>query len=101
MVHVDNAPAHNSRVTRNFFEHNPLKRLAHQPYSPDISPSDICLFGKVRGAPSGQEVPDDISLLDAVTEFLDEISTEELQHVFHIWIERVENGITAEGDYAS
>jgi hypothetical protein len=37
MVHLGNAPAHNSRMTRNFFEHNPLKRLPYPPYSPDIS----------------------------------------------------------------
>jgi hypothetical protein len=24
MIHVDNAPAHNSRMTRNFFKRNPL-----------------------------------------------------------------------------
>jgi hypothetical protein len=98
MVHVDNAPDHNSRMTRNFFEHNPLKRHAHRLYSPDICCSDIYLFGKVNGARTGQEIPDEISLLDAVTEYLNGISTEELQRVFHSWIERVKNLITAEGE---
>jgi hypothetical protein len=46
MVHGDNAPPHNSRMTRNVFEHNPLKRLPHPPYSPDISPSDFYVLGK-------------------------------------------------------
>jgi histone-lysine N-methyltransferase SETMAR len=78
MIHVDNALAHNSRMMRNFFEYNPLKRLHHPPYSPDISPSDFSLFGKVRGALIGQEIPDEISLLDAVTEILNGISTDEL-----------------------
>jgi histone-lysine N-methyltransferase SETMAR len=50
MIHVDNALAHNSRMTRNFFEHGPLKRLPHRPYSPDIPPSDFSLFGKVNEA---------------------------------------------------
>jgi hypothetical protein len=27
MVHVDNAPIHKSRMTQNFFEHNPQKRF--------------------------------------------------------------------------
>jgi hypothetical protein len=49
IVHIDNAPAHNSRMTRNFFEHNPLRRLLHPPYSPDISPSDFGLFWESRG----------------------------------------------------
>jgi hypothetical protein len=48
MVHIGNMPAHNSRLTRSFFEHNPLKRLPHPPYSPDIYQSDLYLFVKVR-----------------------------------------------------
>jgi hypothetical protein len=65
-------------MTRNFSEHNPLKRLPHLPYSPDISPSDFDIFGKVKGALVGQETSDEISLLDAVTEFLNGISTDKL-----------------------
>jgi histone-lysine N-methyltransferase SETMAR len=65
MVHVDNAPAHNSRMTQNFFQNNPLKSLLHPPYSPNLSPSDF--FEKVKGGLIGQEIPDEISLLDAVT----------------------------------
>jgi hypothetical protein len=101
MVHVDNAPAHISRMRRNIFEHNPLKRLPHLPYPPDISPSDCYLFGKIKGVLIGQEIPGDISLLDAVTEFLNGISTDEFQRVFRSWIERLENVIHAEGGYAS
>jgi hypothetical protein len=44
--HVDNAPAHNARMTQNFFEHNPLKRLLHLPYAPEMSPSDFGRLGK-------------------------------------------------------
>jgi hypothetical protein len=101
MVHVDHAPVHNSRMTRNFVEHHPLKRLLHPPYSPEISPSDFYLFGKVKGAASGQGIPDEINLLDAVTEILNGISIDELQRVSRSWIERVENVIIAQGGYAS
>jgi hypothetical protein len=66
-----------------------------------ISPSGFYRFGKVKGALIGQEIPDEISLLDEVTEILNGISTEELQRVFHSWIERVEYGITAEGGSVS
>jgi hypothetical protein len=96
MVHVDNAPAHNSRMTRNFFEHNPLKRPPHPPYSPDIFPSGFYLFGKGEGMLIRQEIPDEISLLDAVTESLNGISTDELQRVFRSWVERIGNVIPAE-----
>jgi hypothetical protein len=45
-----------------------LKRPVHPPYSPDISPSNFYLFGKVKGALIAQAIPDEIDLLDAVTE---------------------------------
>jgi hypothetical protein len=82
MVHVDNAPAHNSRMTPNFFKHNQLKRLPHPRYSPDISPWDS-FSGKGKEALIGQEIPDEINLLNAVTVILNEILTDELQHIFH------------------
>jgi hypothetical protein len=97
MVYVGNTPTHNSRMTRNFFEHNPLKTLSHPPYSPYKSPSDFYLFAKVKGALIRQEIPDETGLLDPMAEILNGISTNELQRGFRSWIERVENVITAEG----
>jgi hypothetical protein len=58
-------------------------------------------FGKVKGALIGQEISDEISLLDAITKFLNRISTGKLPRVFRSWIERLENVITAEGGDAS
>jgi hypothetical protein len=101
MLHIDNAPVHNPIMTRDFFEHNPQKRLPHPAYSPDISPSDFYLFGKVKGALIRQEIPDEISLLNAVTDILNGISTDKLQHIFRSWIECVETVMTAEGGDAS
>jgi hypothetical protein len=100
IVHVDNAPAHNSRMARNCSEHNPLKRSHHPPYSPYIS-LGLLSFGKVKRAPIKQEIPNEISVLDAVTERLNGISTDELQQIFRSWIESVEEVITGEGGYAS
>jgi hypothetical protein len=101
MVHVDKAPAPNSRTSRNVFEHNPLKKLHYAPYSPDASPSDFYLGEKVKGVLARQVIPDEISFLDVVTEILNGISTDELQRIFRSWIERVENVITTEGGHAS
>jgi hypothetical protein len=56
---------------------------------------------KVNGALIGQEIPDEISPLDTVTEILNEISIVGLQRILRSWIERVENVITVEGCYAS
>jgi hypothetical protein len=84
-------------MTRNFFEHNPLKRFPHPPDSPDISPLDFYLFEKVKGALIGQEISDKIGFFDLVAEMLNGISADQLRRACPSWIERVENLITVEG----
>jgi hypothetical protein len=61
-------------MTPNFFGQNPLKRPRDPRYSPDISPSDFYLFGKVKSALIRQEIPDEMYLLEAVIEILNCIS---------------------------
>jgi hypothetical protein len=87
-VYIDNAPVHNS-----------LKRLSHPSYFLDIPPSDIYVIAKVKSALTGPEIPDEIDLLEEVTETLNGISGAELQRVFQSWIERVEKVIDAGGDH--
>jgi histone-lysine N-methyltransferase SETMAR len=96
VVHIGNTPAHNSRMTQNLCGHNPLKRLPHPPYSPDIYPSDFYLFEKAKSALIGREVPDEIDLLTEVTETLSGMSDAELQRIFRSWIERVKKLETQE-----
>jgi hypothetical protein len=88
-------------VTQNFFDHNPLKRLPQPPYSPDLSPSDFDLFGKVKNALIGQEIPDETELFEAVTEMLGGFWGSELQVVFRNWIESEHDVIDADGGYRS
>jgi hypothetical protein len=57
-------------MTQNVFSHNPLKTLPYPPYSPDISLSDFCMFGRVKGALAGQEIPDENDYLEEVAENL-------------------------------
>jgi hypothetical protein len=101
IVHIDNASAHKASVAQNFFEHNPLKRFSHPQYSPDIFPSDFYLFRKMKSALTGQEIFDEIDLLELVTEILSGISHDELQAVFRSWVELVQAVIDANGDYLS
>jgi hypothetical protein len=81
------------------FRHKPLKRLPHPLYSHDISPSDFCLFGKVKSTLVGQRIPDHIDFLEAVAEILNGISDTELQCGCRSWIEHVERVIDAGSDH--
>jgi hypothetical protein len=74
VVHIDNAPAHNSSITQNLFRNNPLKKPPRPLYSPNISRSDICLFGKAKSALIGREIPDEIDPRRAITVILNGIS---------------------------
>jgi hypothetical protein len=69
-------------MTENFFGDNLLKRLPHLPYTPDISPLDFYLFGRVESARVGREIAGEIDLLEAVTEILNGTLDTELQRVF-------------------
>jgi hypothetical protein len=50
-------------MTQNVSGHNRLKRLPHPPYSPEISLLNFYLFGKVKSALVGREIPDEADLL--------------------------------------
>jgi hypothetical protein len=94
-------PLRDAKVTHNFFEHNPLNRLPPPRYSLDISPLDFDLFRKVKNTLIGQEIPDEIALLESATEILYGRSGNELQAVFRNWIEPDQGVIYAHGSYLS
>jgi hypothetical protein len=98
VVHIDNPPAHNSRMTQSSYGQNPLKRLQHPSYSPDISPSDFSLFEKGKSMLIKYEIPDEIDLLERATEISNGVSDAELQGLFRSWIERVERVVDTGGD---
>jgi hypothetical protein len=66
------------------FRENRLKRLWHQLCSHDIFRLDFCLFGKVKGTLIVREIPDEIGLLEAVSEILNGISDVELPRPFGV-----------------
>jgi hypothetical protein len=48
MVHIDNASSPYCTGDTKLFTHNELRKLAYPSYSPDITPLDFDLFGKVK-----------------------------------------------------
>ena len=47
--HQDNAPVHNSILVTDYLTKTGIKTPPQPPYRPDLAPSDICLFPKLRG----------------------------------------------------
>jgi hypothetical protein len=88
-VQLDNGRARFSRVAEQFLEANDILRILHPPYTPDLAPSDFWLFGRIKTAIACVKFDEQEQLLNAITEFLNRISVEELRAVFDEWVERV------------
>jgi transposase len=48
MLHHDNATAHASLLTREFFAKNETTVVPQPPYSPDLAPANFFLFPKLK-----------------------------------------------------
>jgi hypothetical protein len=73
--------------------------VPHPPYIPDIALSSFWLFGHVKTFLAGRTFDEPEQLLEAITQFWDEIQSSELEVVFSHWIERVRWMLEKNGDY--
>ena len=48
LFHQDNAPIHKAARSRATIRENGFEIVEHQPYSPDLAPSDYFLFGNLK-----------------------------------------------------
>jgi transposase len=99
VVHADNARAHTAQKCRTFCEENGLRFVLHPPYSPDLAPSDLFLFGYVMERLKGTVFPSYEELLDAISEVVTRIESETLTVVFEHWMERREWVSKSNSDY--
>jgi hypothetical protein len=98
-LHIDNAPVHNSDLSKKYLSENGIIRVPHPPYSPDIAPSDFYLFGCLKERLLGKEFADEIELKREIMQILGQISKDELLSVFVEWIRRVHYVINTNGKY--
>ena len=71
-----------------------IKTVPQSPYSPDLAPSDFCLFPKLRGCRYER-----IEMKEAVTKVIDTLTQEDFHGVFQKLLERYNKCIAAGGDY--
>ena len=70
-----------------------IKTVSHPPYSPDLAPSDFCLFPKLRGC--HYETIE--AMKEAVTKVIDTLTQEDFHGAFQKLLERYKC-IAARGD---
>jgi hypothetical protein len=96
---LDNCRVDFSKATAQSITENHIGRVPHLRYSPDLAPSDFWLFGHVKTSLVGQTFDEPEQLLDAITEFLNEIQPPAVVAVFNHWVERVRWVLENNGDY--
>jgi hypothetical protein len=86
-VHSDNARPHTAKMSRDYISLNQMKQAPHSPYSPDLAPSDLFLYGYVKGNLMGDRAETPSELLVRIRVILVEIPLETLNIVFLEWME--------------
>jgi len=70
IFHQDNAPAHKSVLAMEKLRDLHYELLEHPPYSPDLAPSDFCLFPKLKLFHAGQRFSSNQEAIAAVEGYL-------------------------------
>jgi histone-lysine N-methyltransferase SETMAR len=98
-VHMDNSMCHNGRKVTDELENLKLDRVAHTPYSLDLSPCDFWLFGRLKQNIQDRVFDTTEEILMAIRNVWSEVTFDDLQSVFFDWIQRVEYVIEHEEKY--
>ena len=72
-----------------------IKTVPHCPYNPDLTPSDFCLFPKLRGC----RYTTIEEMKEAVTKVIDTLPREDFHGAFQKFLERYNKCIAAGGYY--
>jgi hypothetical protein len=98
-VQSDNAGPHTTKISKDYIGLNQMKQAAHRPYSPDLAPSEVFLFGYVKGKLMGYLAETPSELLVRIRVILAEIPRETLNAVFLEWMERLQKWMQLYGEY--
>ena len=72
-----------------------IKTVPQPPYSPDLAPSDFCLFPKLRGCRYERMK----EMKEAVTKVIDTLTQEDFHGALQKLLERYNKSIAVGGDY--
>jgi hypothetical protein len=75
-----------------------MKQAPHLPYSPDLTPSDFCRFGCVKGKLIGYRTETPSELLVYIRVILAEIPRGTLNAIFLEWMERLQKCVQVDGE---
>jgi transposase len=80
---------HNGAKITEKLEKRHIARAPHPPYSPDLSPCDFWLFGILKQRMKERVFQSEEQILGAITESWNDRTFDDIQRVFHNWVERL------------
>ena len=75
-----------------------LKNAIYPSHSPDLSQCDLLFFGYCKNKLKAVKINDDATLLQKVLHVFGEVTFDEHQSVFTVWIDRLKTGIDINGE---
>jgi hypothetical protein len=88
-VHADNARLHIAQNGRHFCDENGLRFLTNLPYFPDLAPSNLFLFGHVKGYLHEMAFATRGELFEAIQRVVEVIPIDTLHRISDDWLERL------------
>jgi hypothetical protein len=96
---MDNTRVHTARATQEKLDVSRFKSTPQLPYSPDIAPSDVLLFGWLKTQLERREYNGEDELCVVVDEILTGLSIKMIETAFVDWMNRPQRLIDETGDY--
>jgi transposase len=90
---------HNGAKITEQLEKRHIPRDPHPPYSPDLDPCDFWLFGILKQKMKERVFQSEEQILAAISQSWNELTFEDIQRIFHNWIERLIWVIVNTGEY--
>jgi hypothetical protein len=100
-VHMDNYMCHNRSKFTSKIKKNRISRMPRSPYSPEINPCDLWLFGMLKQILRDREFSSSREIEDAMAQARNKLTFDDAQNVFRDWIRRSAWATEDYGEYIS
>jgi hypothetical protein len=98
-IHFDNASPHCAESTRELLKRMGINVMPQPAYSPDLSPCDFYLFGRVKGEMKGRKHNSPEEAQADFERILNSIGIQERIDVMEDWMARLKKVIATGGEY--
>jgi hypothetical protein len=89
VIQMDKVTPHRAKLAKPYFKTLRLREADDPAYSPDLAPSEIYFFGKLKGQMGGSEFESPEDFLATIRRLINAISREEFESVFQEWEKRL------------